>query len=106
MPRFDRKHILFVSVVLMILFVVGPPVAMASNLPTVCNIFSQKKSEKAEPCGHRAIFSKSQDKAFQVEAVLSFDVDFENGNFLIIQSNPLSVTLAFESNPQSTPLRC
>ena len=106
MLRRHKTHILIISVALMILFVAGPPVTMASNLPTVCNIFSHEKSEKAEPCGHRAIFSKAQDKSSQVEAVMPFDVDFENGNFLIIQSNPLSVTLAFESNSQSTPLRC
>ena len=106
MSRRYKTHLIIVSVMLMILFVVGPPTAMASNLPTVCNIFSQKKSEKAGPCGHRAIFSKIQDKSFQVEAVLSFDVDFETSHFLIIQSNPLSVSFPFGSNPQSSPLRC
>ena len=84
MLRRQKTHILIISVALMILFVAGPPVTMASNLPTVCNIFSHKKSEKAEPCGHRAIFSKAQDKSFQVEAVLSFNVDFETSHFLII----------------------
>ena len=59
-----KTHIFIVSVTLMILFVVGPPVAMASRLPTVCNLFSQKTTEKAGPCGHRAIFSKIQDKVF------------------------------------------
>jgi hypothetical protein len=106
MSRRYKIHIIILSVVLMILFVVGPPAAMASKLPTVCNIFSQKTTEKAGPCGHRAIFSKIQDKSFQVEAVLSFDVDFESGHFLIIQSNPLSVSFPFGSNPQSSPLRC
>ena len=106
MSRRYKTHFIIISVMLMILFVVGPPAAMASKLPTVCNIFSQKTTEKAGPCGHRAIFSKVQDKSFQVEAVLSFDVDFETSHFLIIQSNPLSVSFPFGSNPQSSPLRC
>jgi len=106
MSRRYKTHILIVSIVLMILFVLGPPAAMASNLPTVCNIFSQKPTEKAGPCGHRAIFSKMQDKSFEVGAVLIPSVDFEISHFLIIQSNPLSVSFSFESNPQSSPLRC
>ena len=69
MSRRYKTHIIIVSLVLMILFVVGPPAAMASKLPTVCNIFSQKTTEKSEPCGHRAMFSKIQDKAFEVGAV-------------------------------------
>jgi hypothetical protein len=106
MSRRYKTHIIIISVVLMILFAVGPPAAMASKLPTVCNIFSHKTSEKAEPCGHRAIFSKIQDKSFQVEAVSSFEVDFEIGNFLTIQTNPLSVSFPPESNTQFNPLRC
>ena len=106
MSRRYKTHFIIISVMLMILFVVGPPAAMASKLPTVCNIFSQKTTEKAGPCGHRAIFSKVQDRSFQVEAVLSFDVDFETSHFLIIQSNPISAFLPFGSNPQSSPLRC
>jgi hypothetical protein len=106
MSRRYKTHIIIVSVVLMILFVVGPPAAMASNLPTVCNIFSHKTTGKAEPCGHRAIFSKVQEKSFQAEAVLSFDVDFEPGHFLIIQSNPLSVSFSLGSDTQFSPLRC
>jgi hypothetical protein len=101
-----RTHIFIISVALMIIFVVGPPAAFASRLPTVCNLFSQKTTEKAGPCGHRAIFSKIQDKSFEAGAVLIPGVDFETSHFLIVQSNPLSVSFPFGSNPQSSPLRC
>jgi hypothetical protein len=106
MSRRYKPHIFIVSVALMILFVVGPPAAFASKLPTVCNIFSQKTTEKASPCGHRTIFSKIQDKAFEVGVVLFFNVDFETSDFLPIHSDPLSVSFPFGSNPQSSPLRC
>ena len=106
MSRRYKTHIIIVSVVLMILFVVGPPAALASRLPTVCNLFSQKTTEKAGPCGHRAIFSKIQDRSFEVGAVLVPGVGFEAGHFLIIRSNPLSVSFPFGTNSQSSPLRC
>jgi len=106
MSRRYKTHIFIISVALMTLFVVGPPAAMASNLPTVCNIFSHKTTGKAEPCGHRTVFSKVQDKSLQVGAVLSFDVNFEAGNFLTIQGNPFSMSFPLGDNPQFNPLRC
>ena len=101
-----KTHIFIVSVALMFVFLVGPPAAFASKLPTVCNIFSKKALDKAGPCGHRAMFSKIQDKSFDAQAVLFFNLDFETSHFLIIQSNPLSVSFPFGSNAQSNPLRC
>ncbi len=100
-----KKFIFITVTAVVIAFLLGPPLAMASNLPTVCNIF-HKTVDKAGPCGHRAMISKIQDKSFQVEAVLSLNVAFETGYFLIIQSNPLSVSFPLGSNPQFNPLRC
>jgi hypothetical protein len=100
------KKIIFITVTaLVITFLIGPPLAIAGNLPTVCNIF-HKKVDKEGHCGHRAIFSKIQDKSFEVGAVLVPGVDFETSHFLIIQSNPLSVLFSFGKNTQSNPLRC
>jgi len=106
MSRRNKTYIFILSVALLALFVVGPPAAMASRLPTVCNIFSQKMTEKAKSCGNRAIFLKVQDKSLQVEAVLSFDANFETGNFLTIQTGPLSVSFPLGNNSQFNPLRC
>jgi len=106
MSRRYKTHIFIVSVALMILFVVGPPASFASKLPTVCNIFSQKTTEKASPCGHRAIFSKIQDKSPEAEAVLFFNVDLETSRLLMTQSNSLLVSFPFETDSQSNPLRC
>ena len=103
----NPKKFIFITVTaLVIALLLGPPLAIASNLPTVCNIFHKKTVDKEGHCGHRAIFSKIQDKSFEVGAVLVPGVDFETSHFLIIQSNPLSVSFPFGSNPQSSPLRC
>jgi len=100
------KNIIFITVAaLVIIYLIGPPLAIAGNLPTVCNIF-HKTVDKAGPCGHRAMISKIQDKSFEVGAVLIPGVDFETTHFLIIRSNPLSDSFPFGSNPRSSPLRC
>jgi hypothetical protein len=100
-----KKFIFITVTAVVIAFLLGPPLAIASNLPTVCNFF-HKTGDKAAPCGHRAMISKIHDKSFQVEAVLSLDVDFETSYFLIIQSNPLSISFPLGSNTQFNPLRC
>ncbi len=101
-----KPHIVFILVALVITLLVGPPLSIAKNLPTVCNIFDKKMAEKAGSCGHRAMFAKFQDKTFQVEAVLSSNADLETSHFSVIQINPLSVSISFASNTQSNPLRC
>ncbi len=73
-PRF-RPFGFIVLTGLIITLLMGPPLAIASNLPTACNIFD--KRDKAGPCGHRAMFSKIQDKSFEAEGVLfSNDVPY------------------------------
>jgi hypothetical protein len=101
------KKLTFIMVTaLLIAFLLGPPLSFASKLPTVCNIFHKKMTDKAGPCGHRAMFSKIQDKSFEIQAVLFFNVDSETSHFLIIQNNPSSFSFPFGSNAQSNPLRC
>ena len=101
-----KPYVFFILVALVITLLVGPPLSIAKNLPTVCNIFDKKMADKAGSCGHRAMFSKFQDKSFEVEAVLPSNVDLETSHFSIIQINPLSVSISFASNTQSNPLRC
>jgi len=101
------KNFIFITVTAVVItLLLGPPLAIAGNLPRVCNIFDKKTTDKAGHCGHRAIFSQIQDKSFQVGAVLIPGVDFETSHFLIIRSNPLSDSFPFGSNPRSSPLRC
>jgi len=101
-----RSFIFFILTTLLIVLVIGPPLSIAKNLPTVCNIFDKKTVDKAGSCGHRAMFSKIQDKTFDFEAVLFFEEDLESSYFLITQSNPISVSFPFGNDTQSIPLRC
>jgi hypothetical protein len=70
-----RPHVFFILTTLLAVLLLGPPLSIAKNLPTVCNIFHKKAIDKEGPCGHRAVFSKIQDNSFEGEAVLSFDAD-------------------------------
>ena len=72
------------------------------NIDTDIVIFDQMIAQWLIP----AVGRKIQDKSFEAGAVLVPGVDFETSHFLIIQSNPLSVSFPFGSNPQSSPLRC
>jgi len=101
-----RPHVFFILITLLIALLIGPPLSIAKNLPTVCNIFDKKTADKAGPCGHGAMFSKMQNNSFEVGAVLFFNVDFEFSHSLIIPNNPTSVSFPVGSNTQSTPLRC
>ena len=106
MSRRLKPYGLIIAIVLTVAFLLGPPLARAKNLPTVCNIFDKKVTEKASPCGNRAMLSKVQDRSFDLGAVHFFNVDLETSHFLIIQSNPLSVSISFGNNNQYNPLRC
>jgi len=101
-----RPYFFFILAILLFSLVLGPPLARAKNLPTVCNIFDKKVTDKASPCGHRAMLSNTQDRSFELEAVLFFNVDLETSHFQIIRNAPLSVSISFENNNQSNPLRC
>jgi hypothetical protein len=106
MSRRLKSYFLMTAIILTVALLLGPPLSIAKNLPTVCNIFDKKMTEKAGSCGHRAAFSKTQDKSFEVGAALFSNVDIETSHFRIIQSTPLSVSISFTNNNQSNPLRC
>jgi hypothetical protein len=84
----------------------GPPLALASKLPTVCNIFHNKPIEKAGSCGHRTMFSKIQDKSFEVEAGHFFSTELGTSHFTAV-SNSFPIRFSEIADlPQSSPLRC
>ncbi len=101
-----RPHVFFVLTTLLIALLIGPPLSIAKNLPTVCNIFDKKMAGKAGPCGHRALSSKIQDKSFEVEAVLFLTAELEFSHSLVIPNNPTSLSFPFGGSAQSNPLRC
>jgi hypothetical protein len=101
-----RPYFFSILAILLISLLLGPPLAKAKNLPTLCNIFDKKVTEKASPCGHRAMLSKVQDRSFDLGAVLFFNVDLKTINFQIIENSTLSVSISVGNNIQSNPLRC
>ena len=105
LPRL-RHHLFLIFLILFVALLLGPPLSIAKNLPTVCNIFDKDKAEKSGHCGHRALFSKIQDKPPDAVAVLFSNVDLENRCLLNIQSDSLSIFFPFGTNPSSNPLRC
>jgi hypothetical protein len=104
-PRL-RPHSFFILATLFVALLLGPPLSIAKNLPTVCNIFDKTKAPKSGPCDHRAMFSKFQDKSFEAGAVLFSQVDFVPSHFGVVQNNSATVPFPLASNTQSSPLRC
>jgi hypothetical protein len=101
-----KKLILIMVTALLIAFLLGPPLSFASKLPTVCNIFHKKMTDKAGPCGHRAMISKIQDKSLEVGVVLFSTVDLETSYSTVVQNYNPPPFLLSGSLPQSNPLRC
>jgi hypothetical protein len=101
------KKLTFIMVTaLLIAFLLGPPLSFASKLPTVCNIFHKKMTDKAGPCGHRAMFSKIQDNSFEAGAILFSNVGFETNRFTIAQDSHPAFALSIGNLSQTNPLRC
>ncbi len=105
MPGRFKIYMVIISMALIIAFLLGPPAAFASKLPTHCNIFHKNMKDKTGCCGHRAV-SKIQDNSYETPAVLLSRVDFEIGYFLVAQNNFPSFFYSFPSNSQFSPLRC
>ncbi len=91
---------------LVVTLLLGPPLAMASKLPTVCNIFNKKTTDKAGPCGHRVMFSKIQNNSLEAGAILSPNVGLETNLFTIAQDSHPTFVLSVVNLTQTNPLRC
>ena len=100
-----KTHIFIISVVLMIVFLVGPPAAFASKLPKACNIFQEKKAAKLGPCGHDVTFTK--DRLFFGETAVFNDTG--SGSLetaFVLQNSQLSFFSPSVTVLNSVPLRC
>jgi hypothetical protein len=100
-----KTHIFIISVVLMIVFLVGPPAAYAGKLPKACNIFQEKKAAKLGPCGHDVTFTK--DRPFFGEPAVSNDSG--SGSLetaFALQKSQLSIFSPPVIVLNSVPLRC
>jgi hypothetical protein len=97
---------LIILATLILALLLGPPLAFASKLPTVCNVFHKRPVYKGGPCGHRAMLSKIQDKSFEVEAVHFANISLASKYFTPTPSICPTCFLEIADLLQSNPLRC
>jgi hypothetical protein len=83
-------------------FLIVPPIAFASRLPTVCNLFNPDRINKPGPCVIKTIIS--QDKT--VEGVVAFFPSLDHGTAMIISVQELSFLFPSLIIPHFRPLRC
>lgn len=93
---------------LVIVFLLGPPLAFSHYLSTSCNIFYQKQIEKKGPCGHRALISQERLKERPLESGIAFvsASGLEDGRFLLEVKNLIPISWTFLDLYNATPLRC
>jgi hypothetical protein len=106
MSQHFRPYSLTIFTTLIIALLLGPPLSIAKNLPTVCNIFHKKAMDQTTPCGKRAMFSKIQDKSLEVQAALFSNEDLEISHLTITENNFPSFLLPVGSIAKIIPLRC
>ena len=99
-----KTYVFIFLMVLTVIMFLGPPLAMATNLPAVCNIFHNKKAGNLGACWHNVNFSK--DKLAFGEMAFSTGLDPVINQTILIQNNDLSVFSRFITILNSEPLRC
>lgn len=99
-----RPYIYIVAALIITAFLVGPPLAFAIKLPTICNIFQEKKAAKLGTCGHQVTFAK--DKFHFGEMAFSAGPNSGNEEAPTVQNNHLFPFVPFVSITDLTPLRC
>ena len=100
-----KPYSLIVLGMLLAAFLLNPPVAFATKLPTACNIFQEKKAAKLGTCGHQVTFTK--DKFHWDEMALSNGTDSGRIETLVVfQNNHLSLSFPSVIFLNSIPLRC
>jgi hypothetical protein len=100
--RFRISTAIFVTLVLVSLL--GPPLAYSARLSTSCNIFCPKQIEKQGPCGNQALISK--EKPMESEIVFVSASRLEEGRFLLEVKNLVPISWTSLDPPNGTPLRC
>lgn len=101
-----KQYYLFILVgILLAAILLNAPIALATKLPTACNIFDRKQIEKSGPCGYHALLPK--DKSLGTEVLFSglSDLGVSGCRFLPQDSSFLSVPYVSSLEP-AAPLRC
>jgi hypothetical protein len=99
-----KPYSLIVLGMLLAAFLLNPPVAFATKLPTACNVFNKKQIEKSGPCKHFVIFSK--DKCYENGLALVSDMSPGITHPGIVQNSHYSILLSPEIILSTSPLRC
>lgn len=99
-----KTYIFMFLMGLAFIMLLGPPLAMATNLPAGCHIFHNKKAAKLGSCWHNVTFSK--DKLPFGEMAFSAGPDPIINQTILIQNNDLSIFSRFVTILNSEPLRC
>jgi len=99
-----KPYLLIFLVTLVIILLFSPPLSFASKLPTVCNIFKEKKANQSGPCGHNVTFSK--DKSHAGEAVLASGTGLEVSHSIMLWDDHSSFSFPYLNIPNSKPMRC
>ena len=89
---------------LVIVFLLGPPLAFSHYLPTSCNILSQKQIEKKGPCGQRALIS--QEKPMESGIVFVLEAGLGNKPLGIVWKPLFPLSNPCLAMPDYPPLRC
>jgi len=100
-----KPHILLVLLIAAAALVITPPLSMAKNLPTTCNIFQQKGPAKHGHCSNGQTFSKIQDKAFET-AICPIGLELATAFYLAASGGPSFFIDSLAEFAHPTPLRC
>jgi len=89
---------------LVIVFLLGPPLAFSHYLPASCNIFSPKQMEKKGPCEDRALIP--QERPLESAVAFVFQSGFENWGFPLEGKSLVPISWTSLDLYNATPLRC
>jgi len=99
-----KPYLIILLGILMVAFLLNVPVALATKLPTACNVFDQKQIEKSGPCGHQAILSKCQPLE-DGEGLVS-NAELGTADSMVPRNILLSFFIPSVIIPNPAPLRC
>ncbi len=99
-----RQYLMIIIALLLAAILLNVPVAFATRMPAVCNVFHPKPILKSGPCGHQALLSKCQPLEDGEELVS--ETDLGTADSMVPGNIPLSCCIPSVITPNSAPLRC
>lgn len=99
-----RPYLMIIIALLLAAILLNVPVAFATRLPTICNVFHPKPILKSGPCGYQALLSKCQPLEDGEEFVS--ETDLGTADFMVHGNIPLFCFIPSVIIPNPTPLRC